>query len=142
MRLLERSRHWRQLAICCASLRSFITCKRRSAGQEATPRLFSPPFALSCLSLKAAHLRLAGARPTLRVSLYSREQQHENKHRDSTGILDRKLWIPIKRAASQRNPVKVCEINYVSEAENRGNNPPPHHPNSQSPVCGARMTEL
>lgn len=87
-------------------------------------RLFSPPFALLCLSLKAANIGLAGARPTLRVSLYSREQQHENKHRDSAGILDRKLWIPIKRAARQRNPVKVCEINYVSEAENREKTPP------------------
>lgn len=37
MRALERSRHWRQLAICCANLRSFITCKRRSTGQKVNP---------------------------------------------------------------------------------------------------------
>lgn len=37
MRALERSRHWRQLAICCANLRSFITCKCRSTGQKVNP---------------------------------------------------------------------------------------------------------
>lgn len=137
MRVLERSIHWRQLAICCASLRSFITCKRRSAGQEVIRRLSSPLFALLCLSLKAA--RLAGAQPTLRISLYPPEQQHTNNHRDSAGILDRMLWILIKRAACQRNPLKVCEINYVSEAENSGNKPPLK---LQSPVCGAHTAEL
>lgn len=70
--------------------------------------LVSPPFALLCLFLKAADIRSAGARPTLHISLRSREQRHENKHRDSTGILDRMLWMLIKKTACQRNPVKVC----------------------------------
>lgn len=55
----------------------------------------------------------------------SRFIPENNNMKTNTGILDRMLWIPIKRPACQRNPVKVCEINYVSEAENRENNPPP-----------------
>lgn len=114
MRALERSRHWRQLAICCANLRSFITCKRRSTGQKVSP---SAGFSSVC-SLKAANIRLPGP---LHISLRSREQWHENKHRDSTGILDRMLWMLIKKTACQRNPVRVCEHNYISEAESRRN---------------------
>lgn len=34
MRALERSRHCRQLAICCANLRSFITCNTHSHNNE------------------------------------------------------------------------------------------------------------
>lgn len=119
MRVLERSRHWRQLAICCANLRSFITCKRRSPAQKVNP---SAAFSsVLRLSLKAENMRSASARPTPHISLRSREQQHENKHRDSTGVLDRMLWMLIKKTACQRNPVKVGEINYISETQNRKN---------------------
>lgn len=45
-----------------------------------TRALVSPPFALSCLSLKAANIRWTGPRPAPHISLCSREERHENKH--------------------------------------------------------------
>lgn len=86
-----------------------------------TQVLVSPPFALSCLLSKAATIRPAGVCPRLQFSLGSRERRHENKHRDSTGILDRMLWMLIKKTACKRNPVKVCKVIYSSETENRRN---------------------
>lgn len=123
MRALERSRHWRQLAICCANFRNFITCKRRSRGERVNPDarfLLRLLFCAYLLKLRTWDCLALGQRCVSHFN--SREQQqHENKHRDSMGILDRMLWMLIKKSGCQRNPVKVCEINYVPETENRGN---------------------
>lgn len=106
MRALERSRHWRQLAICCANLRSFITCKRKKHRSESEPErwfLLRSLFRAYLLKLQTQDgLALAQRR----ISRFAPEKSDmKTNTRDSTGISQNAL------DADQNNslPEKSCE---------------------------------
>lgn len=101
--------------------------------QSAAPTcVVSSPASAEAQMRKRTWALVSAPFATLHIALRSWEQRHGNKHRHSTGILDRMCWILITKTASQRNPVKVCVINYISETANRRNL-------KKKPLCGSRI---